>query len=156
MAFAYKKTEYENIYEWLHHHENEQCFYCHDQEQSELALNLIAGKGICKSCLENFEVGNLAADRHVVEHIQPEVKTREEMVKWLEQHGTMELVDVIDVVDEEIFVYHFINEPEKYKEYQRLMENVSGVFALNDEVMELMKSYTKVEVSSEGSIHIEY
>lgn len=121
------KVEYENIYEWSRSDQGN-CFYCY-QDDTELSLKLLGEKGICKNCLENFEIGNLAVDRHVVNHIHPEFKSHQDGREWFKQHGKLMLNDTVRSGDQKWYLYSF--------------RSKAGV-------------ETPLEISENGGIHIIY
>jgi hypothetical protein len=128
MNFKYKKTKYENIFDWASK-TDANCFYC-NQKHDDLALQLLSGgKGICKSCLDSFEIGHLSTDRHVIHQLMPDFKSRDEAKSWFEKYGKIVLDDVIDGGDQKVYLYDFIN-------------------ANNDT--------TRLEILEDGSIHIVY
>lgn len=159
MAFKYRKTKYENVYRWLES-STAKCFYCADQEDAPLALELFhdTGRGICRSCLDAFEIGNLAADRHVVELIRPDFQSKDEARDWFkaqaEKSGCrMVAADVIHLGEDEgdSYAYHFVHD---WPAYQR------GMKALTEQGyasgMDYMNSYTRVEIGDDGNVHIVY
>lgn len=83
-----KKIKYENMYNWAGADQGS-CFYC--KEDKPLAFSFFAGvqRGICQDCLDQFEIGNVGADRHVIEHVLHEQNftTREDVVQWFKAHG---------------------------------------------------------------------
>ena len=46
-------------------------------------------RGICPDCLAEFAIGNVGADRHVIEHLLKvaELKSREAVIAWFQEHG---------------------------------------------------------------------
>lgn len=150
MPFQYKKTGYENLYSWTKQ-SNANCFYC-KKENQPLAHEFIEGKGICHSCLKDFEVGHLGTDRHVLHAIMPKFESHEEARDWLSQYGELVLTDVLDIEeDETVYKYHFINDKAAYEKTPQVLPN--GAMIPSEE---WMQSYNDVEISSDGHIHIIY
>ena len=83
-----KKVKYENMYNWAGADQGS-CFYC--KEDKDLAFSFFAGvqRGICPDCLAEFAIGNVGADRHVIEHLLKvaELKSREAVIAWFQEHG---------------------------------------------------------------------
>lgn len=140
--FEFKKTQYENIYEWAEKSTGN-CFYCNNSVE-RLALQLLGEKGICPSCLEAFEIGHLGVDRHVVHQITPAFKTEQEAYEWFAARG--------QVVRIGAGRYHFVNDHETYEEYRAKAE--AGGIMLNP--MRYMQSYNDLEIDRDGSYHIVY
>ncbi|MCP8970341.1 hypothetical protein [Ectobacillus ponti] len=155
MSFAYKKREFEDIFAWAEDG-NSKCFYCRDKEDAPLAVALVHGKGICHACLERFEIGHLGADRHVVDHIAPEFQSREEALRWFKQYGEVHFVDVVDEEQDDVYIYHFVNDPEKYRKYQEMLEEMRSkghlVHLLDDREVEM--SYNSLEIHKDGRYSI--
>lgn len=147
MSFKYKKTKYESIFSWYEKEEGT-CFYCRKDKPVE--IKLIGDKGICKDCLNEFEIGNVGADRHVINHIMPKFNSYKDVVKWFENKGVKM---VFHSKIEDTYIYDAINNESKYKEFQELLA-LGGIIPTNEE---LMYSSNSVEISEDGrSIHIIY
>lgn len=147
MTFKYKKKRYENIYSWNESGEGT-CFYCKIDKPIE--IELIGNKGICEECLNDFEIGNVGADRHVIQHIIPEFDTYKDVVKWFEDKG---IKMIFKTKIDDTYIYDAINNESKYKEYQELLVS-DGIIPMNEE---FMYSSNSVEISKDGkSIHIIY
>lgn len=147
MAFKYKKIKYENIYSWSQSDEGT-CFYC--KKDKPITAKLLGDKGICDDCLHDFEIGNVGADRHVLEKIMPEFNSHEEVAEWFEKMNVkMVLNDIID----DTYIYHAINDEKTYNDFRNKMKE-NGYAPLSEEYM---YSYNSVEISEDGKIiHIIY
>jgi len=147
MVFVYKKHGYENIFRWNESGEGT-CFYCKGDKPVE--IELIGEKGICKECLDNFEIGNIGADRHVIEQIMPEFDNYKDVVEWLENKG---IKMIFNNKIEDTYIFDAINNESKYKEYKELLKS-GGIVSMNREFME---SSNSIEISEDGkSVHIIY
>ncbi|MFX3623515.1 MAG: hypothetical protein ACE3JP_05575 [Ectobacillus sp.] len=157
MAFAYKKKEYEDVFEWATA-KNASCFYCEDKEVAPVAISLIQEKGICQSCLNQFEIGHLETDRHVVERIAPSFRNRQEAVEWFQQFGPVHYVNVINEDGDEVYIYHFVNDADKYEKYESMIERMhrGEIFSEIDEeiICDLASSYTSLEIHEDGRFYI--
>jgi hypothetical protein len=131
MAFKYRKTKYENVYRWLES-STAKCFYCADQEGAPLAIELFLDtrRGIFHSCLDAFEIGNLATDRHVIELIRPDFQNKDEARDWFKAQAEksgyrMVAADVINLGEDEgdSYSYHFVHD---WPTYQCCMKELSG------------------------------
>lgn len=145
MAFQ-KKTKYENIHTWVSDGKGT-CFYCYDDKP--VALKLIGEKGICQECLDNFKIGNLAADWHVVSKLFPGFESYSEVSDWLKSLGAE--LEFIGEVTEDTVAYNVINNKEAYREYLWRVAMGRSVGITGDELIELKNSFTRVEITKDGN-----
>jgi hypothetical protein len=154
MGFAYKKKKYEDFLEWADA-TNAKCFYCHDKENAPLAITFIHAKGICQSCLSQFEIGHLETDRHVIAEIAPSFQTRQEALDWFRQFGPVHFVNVVGEDGDDVFIYHFVHDPEKYALYTQTLEDVqNGVSDDEETIKKLAESYSSLEIHRNGAYYI--
>lgn len=151
MTFEFKKTVYESIFEWNDSNKGN-CFYCKQFNQVE--IQLIGQKGICKKCLDSFEIGNVGTDRHVIYQILPEFTNYKKVVEWFENMGIrMVLKDIIDIDGMDTYIYDAINDEKKYNELQNKLKTKEILPFSKDS----MYSSNSVEISENGqNIHIIY
>lgn len=151
MGFKHKKREYENIFAWDKEGKGT-CFYC--KEDQALALKLIREKGICERCLKDFEIGNVGADRHVIERILPkDFKSYKEVVKWFEDRGIKMILKNVMDIDGKIYSYDAINNEAAYKRYHKAIKE-DGIVPIDKD---FINASNTVEISEDGSdIHIIY
>lgn len=145
-----KKEQYENIYEWAES-EDGTCFYC--KEDKPVAEKLIGDKGICKECLDAFEIGHIGADHTLLGIIMPTFCTYWDAEKWLNAYGAgIKMVDILDYdADETICIYHQIRDKAAYE------AGIKGLIAGSlIDGLSFMESYNTVEISLCGNVHILY
>jgi hypothetical protein len=158
MTFKYKKTKYENLFEW-HEKSNDACFYCNDKEGAPIALKLFEDeRGICSSCLNAFEIGHLGVDRHVIERIHPPFSNSLEAHAWFKQQAEksgcqMFLVDSIPLGDEGnvCFQYDFVHDIETYQRTRKEVAEKGITSGLDS-----LECCRTLEIHKDGSIHIVY
>lgn len=172
MTWKYIKTGYESIYEYVKKNSTAACFYCSKpRDKEELEIELLDFKneperafGICKICYPDFEIGNLATDRHVVEHILAKYKRRSDVLSWFKRNG-YELSETDKSNDPEYDwkAYRFVNNPSRYKEFMERVRRSdplpNGSYLTSEEsqeMRELLNDETRIEIFKNGSIHIVY
>lgn len=153
MSFTYKKVKYENIYEWAKNGPGT-CFYC--KEDKPVALNLLGEKGICHECLDAFEIGNLAVDRHVVMKIMPRFADHYEAKEWFSNFGELRLVDTVRN-SELWYLYDFVTKEQLALPKPPVKEIAPGFIGYTPEAADYENnSKTRLEISESGSVHIVY
>lgn len=157
MPFKYKKTNYENLFEW-HAKSKNNCFYCSDKEGAPIALKLFKDdRGVCSSCLNDFEIGHLGVDRHIIERIHPEFSNYEEAYTWFKQQADKSgcqliYVDSIALDNDNVsYQYHFVHDIDTYVRTRK--ELVEKGFTTG---MDSIECYNTLEIQKDGSIHIVY
>lgn len=145
--FKYIKTKYENIYDWSESGEGT-CFYC--KQDKDVAIKLIGDKGICKSCLDSFEVGRLSVDRHVLNHIMPEFKNAKEAINWFKKNTPYRYDKKGEVND--WYLYDCVYDEAVYKKHHAQLMSGELVGMTED----FMRMSDRIEFCKDGSVHIIY
>jgi hypothetical protein len=154
--FKYIKKEYQSIYEWMSSNKEASCFYCEkprDADEMEVTFFAQGHVGICKICFPEFRIGNLAADRHVVERILSKYNRKVDVLNWFRRNG-YELEEQDS--NGEYTAYNFVNNQELYERHMKRIQNARGPIHTDDDVMEELFSYTRIEISKDGNVHIVY
>ena len=167
--FKYKKTSYENIYEWMERNPEANCFYCGKQrDPDEMAHQFFVegNVGICKLCMIDFQIGHLAADRHVVERILSEkgYKRRVDVLNWFKrQEYELFEADEFGEGESKGKAYKFINNIDAYKKLQSEIKEhgklENGRYMTEEEAArmnEFFNNTTRIEIYNNGEVHIVY
>ncbi|HEY3424674.1 MAG TPA: hypothetical protein VGL27_07755 [Negativicutes bacterium] len=146
-----KKTTYENIYKWRRSN-NGTCFYCY--EDKPVAIPLVGEKGICQECLDQFKVGHVGTDRHVIAHLTRGIRNHQDAVDWLKKHG-VKLAP--NGHNDNVHFYMAINNPGNFNNYHDIIYGNDDTTAINSDIAnKITDSYTDIEIFNDGEIRIIY
>lgn len=145
--FRYIKTQYENIYEWDKSEEGT-CFYC--KQDKDIKCMLIGEKGICEECLNNFEIGRLGTDRHVIDKITPTFKNARDCINWFKRNTPYTFKKVGDT--SEVYMYDCIYDEAYYNKYFAMMKE-DGIVPATEKFFSMSD---RIEFNKDGTYHIIY